>query len=177
MGYGSRALQLLVDFYEGKFKSLSETDATIQDTEHMQRVSDKELENANLLEDDVQIRSIQSMPPLFSKLSERTPDLLDYLGVSFGLTQQLHRFWKRAAFAPVYLRQTANELTGEHSCVMLRPLSTSSSTDSSWLGAYAQDFHKRFLTLLSYQFQTFPAVQSLSISDVQQWTTRSTSDL
>jgi N-acetyltransferase 10 len=103
------------------------------------------------------------MPPLFSKLSERRPSSLDYLGVSFGLTSPLHKFWKRAHFAPVYLRQTPNELTGEHSCVMLRPLQNGS--DNSWLSAYSSDFHKRFLTLLSYQFRSFPAVQSLSISE------------
>ena len=165
MGYGSRALQLLTDFYEGKFVSLSESEATIQDAEHMPRVSDADLESANLLDDDVKVRDINKMPALFSKLEERTPDQLDYVGVSFGLTQQLHKFWKRASFAPVYLRQTANELTGEHSCIMLRPLATPSSNDSSWLGLYAQDFQKRFLTLLSYQFRNFPSVQSLSISE------------
>jgi N-acetyltransferase 10 len=36
-------------------------------------------------------------------------------------------------------------------------------TDSSWLGAFAKDFHKRFLELLSYQFRSFPAVTSLTI--------------
>lgn len=165
MGYGSRALELLADFYEGKFASLSE-DETVQNSEHMPRITDAELESTNLLEDNIQVRSINSMPPLFSKLSERTPDHLDYLGVSYGLTQTLHKFWKRASFAPVYLRQTANDLTGEHTCVMLKPLSTNTSgTDSSWLSAYALDFHKRFLTLLSYQFRSFPSVQSLSISE------------
>ena len=168
MGYGSRALQLLTDFYEGKFTSLAEPSAKPApgDTEQMQRVTDEELQNASLLDDDVQVRNINSMPPLFSKLSERKPDQLDYLGVSYGLTQQLHKFWKRSLFAPVYLRQTPNDLTGEHTCVMLRPLSSSNTaTDSSWLSAYALDFHKRFLTLLSYQFRTFPSVQSLSISE------------
>ncbi len=165
MGYGSRALQLLGDFYEGKFVSLKEPSETIEKAEHVARVSDAELEGASLLTDDVHIRSISDMPPLFSKLSDRTPDQLDYLGVSFGLTQALHKFWKRASFAPVYLRQTTNELTGEHSCIMLRPLSTSTTTDSSWLGAYALDFQRRFLMLLSYQFHTFPSVQALSISE------------
>jgi N-acetyltransferase 10 len=166
MGYGSRALQLLTDFYEGKFTSLAEPSETIESAEHMPRTTDAELESSSLLDDNVQIRNINNMPPLFSKLSERTPDQLDYLGVSFGLTQPLHKFWKRASFAPVYLRQTTNDLTGEHTCVMLRPLSnTASETDSSWLAAYAQDFHKRFLTLLSYQFRTFASVQSLSISE------------
>ena len=161
MGYGSRALQLLTDFYEGKFTDLSESDAAQEET--MVRVTDAEIESSNLLDDDIRIRDIRAMPPLFSKLNERKPDELDYLGVSFGLTAQLHKFWKRATFAPVYLRQTANDLTGEHSCVMLKPLSN--GNDPSWLTGYAQDFHKRFLTLLSYQFRTFPSVQSLSISE------------
>lgn len=165
MGYGSRALELLTDFYQGKFASLSESENPLAEHENMTRVTDAELEDTNLLDDDIHVRSIHAMPPLFSKLSERTPNLLDYLGVSFGLTSSLHKFWKRAAFAPVYLRQTPNDLTGEHSCVMLRPLSTSTDTDNSWLAAYASDFDKRFLSLLSYQFRTFPSIHSLSIHE------------
>ncbi|EEP81828.1 hypothetical protein UREG_06693 [Uncinocarpus reesii 1704] len=162
MGYGSRALELLVDFYEGKFASLSEDDKLVSD--EMVRVTDAELENANLLEDNVHVRDIRSMPPLFGKLSERKPDSLDYVGVSYGLTAPLHKFWKRASFAPVYLRQTPNDLTGEHSCVMLRTLLTGAN-ETSWLSAYVSDFHKRFLALLSYQFRDFPSVLSLSIGE------------
>ncbi|WEW58738.1 N-acetyltransferase 10 [Emydomyces testavorans] len=162
MGYGSRALELLVDFYEGKFASLSEDDNELSD--EMVRVTDAELENANLLDDNIHVRDIRSMPPLFGKLSERKPGSLDYVGVSYGLTGPLHKFWKRSNFAPVYLRQTPNDLTGEHSCVMLRTLSTGAN-DTSWLGAYVSDFHKRFLTLLSYQFHEFPSVLSLSITE------------
>ncbi|KAI1920230.1 N-acetyltransferase 10 [Ophidiomyces ophidiicola] len=162
MGYGSKALELLTDFYEGKFTNLSEDDEFL--SEEMVRVTDAELENANLLDDDVQVRDIYSMPPLFGKLSERKPDSLDYVGVSYGLTAPLHKFWKRSDFAPVYLRQTPNDLTGEHTCVMLRTLSTGSN-DTSWLSAYVSDFHKRFLSLLSYQFRDFPSVLSLSIGE------------
>ncbi|OJJ62144.1 hypothetical protein ASPSYDRAFT_40753 [Aspergillus sydowii CBS 593.65] len=162
MGYGSRALELLVDFFEGKFTDLSESVAESQ--EEMVRVTDEELTNSNLLDDNIQVRDIRSMPPLFGKLSERRPDDLDYLGVSYGLTPSLHKFWKRASFAPVYLRQTSNELTGEHSCVMLRTLSTGSN-DASWLGAFARDFHRRFVSLLSYQFRNFASVLSLSIGE------------
>lgn len=179
MGYGSRALQLLIDFYEGKFTNLAEDSnpppTTTTTTDEMVRVTDAELANATLLDDNVRIRDIHSMPPLFSKLSERRPNALDYVGVSYGLTPPLHKFWKRAAFAPVYLRQTANELTGEHSCVMLRALSASHShaaggpddddRNAAWLGAFARDFHRRFLTLLSYNFRTFPTILCLSIDE------------
>lgn len=162
MGYGSRALELLTDFYEGKFTSLSEDLSDPQ--EEMMRVSDEELTNSNLLDDNIQVRDIRSMPPLFGKLSERRPDALDYLGVSYGLTPSLHKFWKRSSFVPVYLRQTPNDLTGEHTCVMLRTLATGAN-DLSWLGAFTRDFHKRFLVLLSYQFRDFPSVLSLSICE------------
>ncbi|KKK25166.1 hypothetical protein P175DRAFT_0475612 [Aspergillus ochraceoroseus IBT 24754] len=162
MGYGSRALELLVDFFEGKFTDLSED--LVQSQEEMVRVTDEELTNSNLLDDNIHVRDIRSMPPLFGKLSERRPDGLDYLGVSYGLTPSLHKFWKRSSFVPVYLRQTANDLTGEHSCVMLRTLATGAN-DASWLGAFSRDFHRRFLSLLSYQFRVFPSVLSLSIGE------------
>ncbi|KAL8803399.1 MAG: hypothetical protein Q9182_003197 [Xanthomendoza sp. 2 TL-2023] len=173
MGYGTQALHLLTDYYEGKFVNLSESNEpnSRNETESMIRVTDAELESSTLLSDNVKVRDIHSMPPLFSKLSERKPQVLDYLGVSFGLTPPLHKFWKRSSFAPVYLRQTPNELTGEHSCVMLRVLESSSNNnnnnnnDLAWLGAFARDFHKRFLSLLSYQFRSFPSVLALSINE------------
>ena len=162
MGYGSRALSLLTDFYENKFMDLSENER--QEPQTMARVTDAELEESSLFADDVKIRDISSMPPLFSKLSECQPTQLDYIGVSYGLTQPLHKFWKRAGYAPVYLRQTANELTGEHSCIMLKTLSTSEQ-DPAWLGAFARDFQKRFHSLLGFQFRDFGSVQSLSIDE------------
>jgi N-acetyltransferase 10 len=164
MGYGSRALQLLIDFYEGRFLSLDEGE--VKEPEEMVRVTDEELEMSTLLQDNVKVRDIHTMPPLFARLSERRPPQLDYVGVSYGLTQQLFKFWNRASFVPVYLRQTSNDLTGEHTCVMLRKLvgdSGEENVDSNWLGAFAKDFHKRFLELLSYQFRDFPAVTSLTI--------------
>lgn len=162
MGYGAKALELLTDYYEGRFASLSEDDDQVME-ESITRVTDAELNNASLLDDDIKVRDINKMPPLFSKLSERKCERLDYVGVSYGLTPDLHRFWKRASFSPVYLRQTANDLTGEHTCVMLRSLEN--SNDPSWLGAFSRDFQKRFLSLLSYQFGAFTPVSALSINE------------
>jgi tRNA(Met) C34 N-acetyltransferase TmcA len=42
----------------------------------------------------------------------RKPTRLHYLGVSFGLTQQLFNFWQRAGYEPLYVRQNASETTG-----------------------------------------------------------------
>jgi N-acetyltransferase 10 len=162
MGYGSKALELLKDFYEGKFTNLSE-DANGYVEETITRVTDAELANSSLLDDDIKVRDIRKMPPLFSKLAECRPVSLDYVGVSFGLTQALHRFWKRASFSPVYLRQTPNDLTGEHTCVMIHALEN--SPDQSWLGAFSRDFQHRFLKLLSYQFREFPSVLALGVDE------------
>jgi N-acetyltransferase 10 len=161
MGYGSRALELLNDFYEGKFISLDDSTAAVEQT--ITRVTDTELANSSLLDDDIKVRDIKKMPPRVTKLSARRPDNLDYVGVSYGLTQSLHRFWKRASFVPVYLRQTPNDLTGEHTCVMLRPLER--SDDKEWAGAFARDFHRRLLSLLSYQFRDFASVLALSVNE------------
>lgn len=56
-----------------------------------------------------------ALPPLLLTLAERPPEALQYLGTSFGLTQQLFSFWHRSQYQPVYVRQTASELTGESS--------------------------------------------------------------
>ena len=52
----------------------------------------------------------------------RPPEALQYLGVSFGITLKLYNFWHKSGYRPLYLRQTANETTGEHTCIMLQPL-------------------------------------------------------
>ncbi|KAK4166557.1 N-acetyltransferase 10 [Cladorrhinum sp. PSN259] len=160
MGYGSKAIELLTNYYEGKFANLSEDAVSVQ--KRAPRVTDSELAKGSLF-DDIKVRDMNELPPLFAKLAERRPERLDYVGVSYGLTQPLHKFWKRAQFAPVYLRQTANDLTGEHTCVMLRPLQD--GNDSSWLGAFAGDFHRRFMSLLSYKFREFPSILALTIEE------------
>jgi len=159
MGYGSKALDLLIDFYDGKFANLSE-DVNALKEQTMTRVTDAELANASLLDDNIKVRDIRKMPPLFTKLTDLRPDGLDYIGVSYGLTQQLHKFWKKLSFAPVYLRQTANELTGEYTCVMLRPLE---NKENAGLDAFSRDFHRRLIELLSFQFRDFPSTIALSI--------------
>lgn len=157
MGYGGKALELLQDYFEGKFTDISER--TSLETQSVVRVTDAELAKGKLT-DKISVRDAATMPPLLNKLSEVPPHRLNYMGVSYGLTQQLHKFWKRSGYVPVYLRQTANELTGEHTCVMLRGLK---GQDNAWLGEFSADFHKRFLTLLSYEFSAFTATQALSL--------------
>ncbi|XP_072747429.1 RNA cytidine acetyltransferase [Anoplolepis gracilipes] len=156
MGYGSRALQLLKQYYEMKIPNINENVAQ----EPMMEIKNVPDEAVDLLEENIEPRS--SLPPLLLKLSERHPENLDYIGVSFGVTEQLLKFWKRSNFVPIYLRQTANDITGEHSCIMLYKTNVEQD-DAKWLQAYWSDFRRRFLSLLSYSFNTYPASLALSI--------------
>ncbi|MFB6183428.1 MAG: tRNA(Met) cytidine acetyltransferase TmcA [Haloarculaceae archaeon] len=48
---------------------------------------------------------------------------LDWLGVGYGATPELVRFWATNGFGTVHLSTTRNDASGEHSAVMLDPLS------------------------------------------------------
>ncbi len=52
-----------------------------------------------------------------------TDDICDCLGVSFGLTPDLLRFWQGLAFVPVRLGLTREHSSGSHSLIMLRSVS------------------------------------------------------
>ncbi|KAH1020895.1 hypothetical protein HUJ04_010485 [Dendroctonus ponderosae] len=156
MGYGSRALDLLKQYYELKIPNLEEYKV---DQEEIATVDE---ETVGLLEETIEPR--KALPPLLLKLSERRPERLDYIGVSFGLTEQLLKFWKRASFVPVYVRQTTNDITGEHSCIMLHVLNAEEQPGNlKWLNAYWSDFRKRFLSLLMYEFSKFTSGLALGV--------------
>lgn len=45
----------------------------------------------------------QNLPPLLVPVCERSPEKIDYIGASFGLTDELFRFWKKHGFLPFYI--------------------------------------------------------------------------
>ncbi|KAJ8695895.1 N-acetyltransferase 10 [Pleurotus ostreatus] len=159
MGYGARALQALNSFYSGEYFNLDETPIDEPSYPNVAKVDP----SATLLTDNLAIRAPTAMPPLLQKLTERKPEQLDYLGVSYGLTPQLLRFWKRSGYVPLYVRQTASELTGEHTCVMVRGLNSSTEGELEWLTEFTKDFRRRFLSLLSFKFREFASVTALSV--------------
>ena len=91
MGYGSRALSLLSDYYEGKCPSLSEGEGD-GDRSGVVNVAldDDDDDDGGLLMEMVVPRA--KMPPLLMKLTERSPERLDYLGVAYGMTAQLFKY-------------------------------------------------------------------------------------
>eukprot|EP00568_Trieres_chinensis_P008254 CAMPEP_0183314276 /NCGR_PEP_ID=MMETSP0160_2-20130417/47965_1 /TAXON_ID=2839 ORGANISM="Odontella Sinensis, Strain Grunow 1884" /NCGR_SAMPLE_ID=MMETSP0160_2 /ASSEMBLY_ACC=CAM_ASM_000250 /LENGTH=74 /DNA_ID=CAMNT_0025479563 /DNA_START=21 /DNA_END=241 /DNA_ORIENTATION=- len=58
-----------------------------------------------------------------------------------------------AGMRTLYVRQTKNDLTGEHSCVMVRALPRRSGYDDAWLPAFGADMARRFATLLAGPFR------------------------
>ncbi|KAI9563099.1 hypothetical protein GHT06_010556 [Daphnia sinensis] len=159
MGYGSRALDLLEKYYEQNMINIDE----VEEPEHQGLKIVNEETAGELGKDQGKPRKLK----LLLKLSERRPERLDYLGVSFGLTGSLLKFWKKAGFVPVYIRQTANDLTGEHSCIMLKvlrnQLDDAIPTDHQWLQAFWLDFRRRFISLLGFQFRKMSPALALAI--------------
>ena len=89
-------------------------------------------------------RARAGLPPLLVPVSTRRPEPLHYIGVSYGITAELFRFWKRAGFLATYVRQVASDITGEHTCICLKPLEAVAGTSTEWLPKLNDDFRKRF---------------------------------
>ncbi|WFD45297.1 N-acetyltransferase 10 [Malassezia psittaci] len=153
MGYGTRALQVMEQFYSGR---LLDADA-LEQREAQESSQPKPAD----MTDAVQVRDSSQLPPLLERLSQRKPELLDWLGVSYGLTPSLFRFWKASGFVPLYMRQTPNELTGEYSTVQLKTIGE--AKHAQWLAAFARDFRQRFLSLLGFRFREMSTLTALSV--------------
>jgi N-acetyltransferase 10 len=161
MGYGSRAVELLYRFYNGEMVNLT------NDGDDDEEDGDEEMSDDDDDDDEdeeagaVKVKGIQGerlaprkeLPPLLLPLTEVDAPRLDWLGTSFGLTEGLHRFWTRAGMRLLYLRQTRNELTGEHSAIMVRALPRRTGFDDAWLPAFVGDTKRRILSLLCGSFR------------------------
>ncbi len=102
MGYGTRALELLTQYYQGEITNLQETE-----TDQPDSIEGKETEEeANMTLQTEELKPRKNLPPLLVELKDRPAERLHYLGTSYGLTGQLFSFWKKSSFYPVYIRQT-----------------------------------------------------------------------
>ncbi len=71
---------------------------------------------------------------------------IDYLATSYGATPELLRFWRENDYRTVHLSSTRNDTSGEHSAVMLRPLS---SAGRALAERHAEWFRRRFSDVLA----------------------------
>ncbi|MEF8975853.1 MAG: tRNA(Met) cytidine acetyltransferase TmcA [Halapricum sp.] len=60
---------------------------------------------------------------LLKRIAAEGEGKLDYVGVGFGATPELLSFWDSNDYHAVHLSTTRNDRSGEHSAIMLRPLS------------------------------------------------------
>lgn len=118
MGYGSRALSLLKMYYEFLIPNIDEEKLPKENIDSIQEeevdlLKEKIGINKNTLTKTMTTFNIyinffteprNNLPPLLLKLSERPPERLDYIGVSFGLTGPLLKFWKKSGFIPLHIR-------------------------------------------------------------------------
>ncbi|CAM9579055.1 unnamed protein product [Scytosiphon promiscuus] len=189
MGYGSRAIDLLTKYYEGKMFSGAggtggedgeESSESEEESSSGEEESSDEGEggkgkheksgtngkkNASALSSE-RLAPREKLPPLLVSAGDRPPERLHWLGASFGVTGQLLRLWKRAGFKLVYLRQTTSDLTGEHTGVMLRALDTEGmeeKPEDGWLASFAADCRCRVVSLLGHEFQGFDCTTALSL--------------
>jgi N-acetyltransferase 10 len=167
MGYGSRAIDLLISYFQGSVSSsvlpVGEFGGEGGDGS---RESAEAHETADLTTEVIAPKA--KLPPLLVSLEDRPCERLHWLGVSFGLTDQLLNFWSRKGFKVVYLRQTPNDLTGEHSTIMLREMDCSDveeAPEAGWLLAYVRDYRRRLISLMSYAFRALPTALALTLLD------------
>ena len=173
MGYGSRALQLLSEYYEGKFVNLNEND-------------DDDNNDSN---DNNKKKKIK---PLLSKLEDTKPNFVYYLGTSFGLTNDLYNFWSKNKYKILYLALGTNDITGEHSCIMIKPLregniktlvdineikNNEDTNNINWIKSFIIDFKHRFSSLLSFEFKNISIKLALSILEPKLTTTTASSSI
>ncbi|KAK4790926.1 hypothetical protein SAY86_031339 [Trapa natans] len=167
LGYGSIAVQLLTRYFEGQLTPISE--AEVENDEDIPQVRVTEAaQKASLLEENIKPRS--NLPPLLVHVRDRKPEKLHYLGVSFGLTLDLLRFWRRHKFLPFYIGQIPNAVTGEHTCMILKPLNNddidaSGSEELGFFGPFYKDFKQRFSRFLAYSFRDMEYKLAMSILD------------
>ena len=158
MGYGSRAIELLYRFYNGEMVSLMSNDdaaesSGAEEEDGTESDSDEEPRSKKGIRGEKLVPRKQ-LPPLLLPLTDVKSPRLDWIGTSFGLTTGLHRFWRRTGMRMLYLRQTKNELTGEHSAIMVRALPRRTGFDDAWLPAFVADTQRRIISLLGGPFSS-----------------------
>ncbi|WOL12521.1 hypothetical protein Cni_G21288 [Canna indica] len=153
-----------IQYYEGQLAHFAEED--IEQVEEPNVKITEAAEKVSLLEEKIVPRA--NLPPLLVHLRERHPEKLHYLGVSFGFTLDLFRFWRKHKFFPFYISQIPSAVTGEHSCMILKPLNNdeikvAKSGEHGFLEPFYQDFRQRFLRLVGTTFRKLDYKLAMSI--------------
>ncbi|KAH8740787.1 hypothetical protein FG386_002749 [Cryptosporidium ryanae] len=174
MGYGSYAVKQLIN----KLNELKESvpiDNINDPIKHI-KISSNQINNntikvrnsSSLNNGNVDIKNeiierSKDIPALLEPLNDmdfilKQNEQIDYIGTAFGITIDLHKFWSKLGFNPVYIRQQVSEVTGEHSIIMLRCIG------HSWLSSFVEDFSSRIIQYISQpQFKNMSVTLALSL--------------
>ncbi|KAK6590145.1 hypothetical protein RS030_172589 [Cryptosporidium xiaoi] len=174
MGYGSYAVKQLLNKLD-ELKNSVAIDNITDPTKHIQVSSNpknnntiKVRNNSLINNTNVDIKSeiiekSKDIPPLLEPVSDmdfilKHNEQIDYIGTAFGITIELHKFWSKLEFTPVYIRQQVSEVTGEHSIIMLKCIG------NCWLSSFVEDFSSRIIQYVSQpQFKNMPVTLALSL--------------
>jgi N-acetyltransferase 10 len=124
MGYGKRAMELLVQHFGGGQINNEITATNDDEFEHpiIEQSQHDDNEEEHYFLQDEKLRLRKKLHPLLVSANDLQQGCqCDYVGVAFGTSPKLFEFWRKCGFKPVYLRQTPNEATGEFSCIVLKP--------------------------------------------------------
>ncbi|KAH7852680.1 hypothetical protein Vadar_027832 [Vaccinium darrowii] len=167
-GYGSAALDQLTRYYEGQLTDVTELDIKKANSVSVQVNVGEAAKEVSLLEETITPR--KNLPPLLVHLRERLHESIQYVGASFGLSADLFRFWKKQKFYPFYICDHPNNVTGEHSCIVLKPLNTADIENTGtgpvgFLTSFYQRFKRRFVRSLTVRFRELDYKLVMSILD------------
>lgn len=165
-GYGSKALELLNKYYDGLMMDIDNIQTDETDEIYGKEDAPEEEETKDGLLNE-KIKKRKGLPPILQALPKRKPLSVQYMGTSFGVTPELYNFWTKNQYVPLYIRQTANDLTGEHTCILIKPLKkdeihigvqmneeeSKEENFDGWAQPYTSDFRKRFMSLLGFEFR------------------------
>lgn len=97
---------------------------------------------------------------LFHQIGNISTPRISWIGSSFGLTEKLLNFWKKAGFNPMCIKQAPSKTTGEFSTVVLK---ASDAKSADLFASMEPFFSQRFIPLLSYSFRDMPPTLVLSL--------------
>jgi N-acetyltransferase 10 len=107
--------------------------------------------------DSVSTIDTVEIPALLELCKDRSFSVqVDYIGVSFGLTLDLFKFYNRLNFYSVYIRSKTSNVTGENTVIMLR-------CKADWISNFVEDFKRRTASILGSSLKHFPCDLSLSL--------------
>jgi len=158
MKYGSKALDLLLKYYNGKIM-FEDEDAEEGGAFEGDDDAEEFSEGKEVLTKRAQLPHL--LQPLAKRRLTENPD---YICTSFGVTLPLFEFWQKSGFTPVYVRQAQNDLTGEHTMIMIKACDRNAAMRRDWLPKFQKDFQKRFYSLLNNSLRSMKIDLALSIA-------------